>query len=123
MDLQSMFSAERGAHYYYNFGWNWRAYGAYLAGMVPAFPGFLSSVGVKGVPLGAQRLFIFALPIGIVVSALVYWGLSVLSPPMGGLVKGWQEPRVEELLDGLSEDNKSKDEVSPKTAEADVEKV
>lgn len=52
------------------------------------FPGFLAQVGVKGVPLGAQRLYIFALPVGICVSASVYRGLCVWSPVEGMAHKG-----------------------------------
>ncbi|KAF2705533.1 hypothetical protein K504DRAFT_505940 [Pleomassaria siparia CBS 279.74] len=39
-------------------GWNWRAYEAYLAGVVPVFPGFLAQAGIESVPIGAQHLYV-----------------------------------------------------------------
>jgi cytosine/uracil/thiamine/allantoin permease len=103
-DVNAMFSREKHAPYYYTKGWNWRAYAAYVIGIIPVFPGFLSSVGLKGVPIGAQRLYVFALPIGIIVSMLTYWGLSVWKPPMGTPVAQWSEPELYNGSDGSSID-------------------
>ncbi|KAF2793927.1 NCS1 nucleoside transporter family [Melanomma pulvis-pyrius CBS 109.77] len=87
-DIAGLFSTSHTGTFWYSQGWNWRAYAAYFAGIIPVFPGFLAQVGVKGVPLGAQRLYIFALPVGICVSASVYWGLCMWSPVEGMAHKG-----------------------------------
>ncbi|KAI1609774.1 permease for cytosine/purines, uracil, thiamine, allantoin-domain-containing protein [Exophiala viscosa] len=68
--------------YYYNFGFNWRGYAAYIIGMIPAFPGFLAVCG---------HLYYFSFPIGVIFGAVAYWGLSMLSPPPGGLATSWKE--------------------------------
>lgn len=88
--MASFFTTRSNGTYWYSRGWNWRAYAAYFAGIVPVFPGFLANVGVKGVPIGAQRLYVFALPVGICVSAFVYWGLCVWSPVEGMARSGTQ---------------------------------
>lgn len=87
-DLNSFFTTSHEGTYWYLSGWNYRAYVAYVAGIVPVFPGFLHAVGVKGIPIGAQRLYIFALPVGICISAAVYWGLCLWSPIDGMASKG-----------------------------------
>lgn len=96
-NLNGLFSLEKSASYYFFFGWNWRAYAAYLLGMVPVFPGFLASIGVQGVPIGSQRLYVFAFPVGIIVSALCYWGFNIWSPPAEGLPTRWSEPAIGEI--------------------------
>ena len=103
-DVTAMFSSEKHAPYYYTKGWNWRAYAAYVMGIVPVFPGFLFSVGVTSIPIGAQRLYIFALPIGIIVSAIAYWGINMWKPPMGGITENWSEPKMYTGSDGSSID-------------------
>lgn len=113
-----MFSNERNTVYHYYKGWNWRAYAAYVIGIIPVLPGFLSSVGVKGISVGYQRFYYFALPVGIVLGMVSYWAINLWMPPPGGLVKEWSEPKVD-IVDGISgsEDNvvKAEAEVSEKT--------
>ena len=86
-----LFTRDRQGLFWYRKGVNWRAYAAYLTGIIPCLPGFLYHVGVRDIPLGAQRLYIFALPLGIGVSAATYALLNYIWPPPGGLPKGWQE--------------------------------
>ncbi len=102
IDIIALFTRERGTAYHYTGGWNWRAYAAYIAGIVPVFPGFLSSCGVKGIPIGAQRLNVFSLPVGIIVAALVYWGICHFFPVSGVPFTKWNEPAPGEIDDIMS---------------------
>ena len=94
-NVSALFSSERGGPYYYFKGWNWRAYVAYVAGTVPVLPGFLHSCGVDSIPIGAQRLYIFALPIGIFVSATVYWALERWFPSPASVIVSDDSPASE----------------------------
>ncbi|CAK7227148.1 hypothetical protein SBRCBS47491_006471 [Sporothrix bragantina] len=97
LDVTALFSREKNTPYYYTKGWHWRAYVAYIVGIVPLFPGFLKACGVKSVSVAAAHLYIFALPMGIILSALCYWGLCTISP-IPGLKKGkWDEPALGEV--------------------------
>ena len=102
LDLRSLFTTDKNGLYYYSFGFNWRGYAAYIIGMIPAFPGFLAVCGVKGVSVGGKHLYYFSFPIGVIFGAMAYWGLSMLSPPPGGLATSWKE--VEPQGTGISGD-------------------
>lgn len=52
--LSDLFSRNRDGLYLYRGGVNWRAYVAYLTGIVPCLPGFLYHVGVRSIPIGAR---------------------------------------------------------------------
>jgi NCS1 family nucleobase:cation symporter-1 len=91
VNTEDLFHSRKDGIYHYTGGWNWRAYAAYLAGMVPVFPGFLDSIGVKGIPVGAIKLFYLALPVGIFVGAAVYYPLNYFWPPPGGMATKWHE--------------------------------
>jgi len=58
--------------YRYTKGLNWRAYLAYIIGIIPNFYGLLNNMGDLA-PLAVTRLYYFAYPIGLVVSFVVYW--------------------------------------------------
>jgi nucleobase:cation symporter-1, NCS1 family len=91
INVPDLFKRSKLGDYYYTYGWNWRAYAAYIAGIVPCFPGFLHACGLESIPLGAQRLYVFALPVGIVTAGVVYGVLCHLSPPPGGMRRSWCE--------------------------------
>jgi nucleobase:cation symporter-1, NCS1 family len=91
LDLPSLFNAHDSGLYYFHFGFHWRGYVAYIVGMIPALPGFLHTCGVSGISVGAQRLYYFGFPIGIVLGAVVYWLLCLWSPVPGGNATAWRE--------------------------------
>ncbi|GAA5839012.1 hypothetical protein JCM3766R1_004555 [Sporobolomyces carnicolor] len=65
--------------YRYFYGINLRAYGAYLAGLAPNFPGFIGACG-GDVSLAATRIYQLSWFVGFGVSALVYIGLCKVFP-------------------------------------------
>jgi NCS1 family nucleobase:cation symporter-1 len=134
LDLRSLFTTDKGGLYYYKGGFNWRAYAAYIIGMVPAFPGFLAVCGVKGVSTGGQHLYYFSFPLGVVFGGIAYWGFNLLSPPPGGFVKEWKEIEPQgtgidgmegvEYMDGISpEKNMEHGTVFAKSAEAEEKQL
>ncbi|CAM1501695.1 Fc.00g036790.m01.CDS01 [Cosmosporella sp. VM-42] len=106
--VQNLFTRDPNGLYWYNSGINWRAYAAYITGIIPCLPGFLFQVGVKSIPLGARRLYVFALPIGIIVSGIAYAIFCHISPPPGMMVEGWHEDLDGvDFLDAEGSDTKS----------------
>jgi nucleobase:cation symporter-1, NCS1 family len=53
--VPDLYTSRPDGRYWYTAGFNWRAYAAYICGLGLTFPGFLGSLGVKGVsdPTGA----------------------------------------------------------------------
>ena len=96
LEMDDLFTARKD-------GWNWRAYAAYIVGIIPNFYWFLNNMGVSA-PIVVTRLYYFAYPIGLFKSFMVYWGLSVAwKPAINYTLSEWREPddyvRAEERLD------------------------
>lgn len=79
MNVRQLYSGERGGPYYYTFGINWRAYAAYIAGILINVVGFAGAVG-ETVPIGAVYIYRLNFFCGFIVSLVVYWGVNKLSP-------------------------------------------
>lgn len=84
LQVQDLYSAERGGPYYYTYGVHWRAYAAYVAGILINIVGFVGAVteptGGKPVPVGAQYIYNLNFFCGFIVSSAVYYGLHRISP-------------------------------------------
>lgn len=107
--VEDLYTTKKMGAYYFSHGWNVRAYAAYIVGIIPNFYGFLNNMGV-GAPIGVTRFYYFAYPVGLVLSAGVFWAMNYIYPPQirfGG--KEWHEPanyvRPEdmEVLEGREE--------------------
>ncbi len=79
MNVRQLYSGERGGPYYFTFGVNWRAYTAYIAGILINVVGFAGAVG-ETVPIGAVYIYRLNFFCGFIVSTAVYWGLNKISP-------------------------------------------
>lgn len=89
LDVPSLFSAGNGSKgepnmYHFWYGINWRAFAAYIAGIVMTVTGFAGVLGAD-VSMAAQRMYILAYPIGFIVSGMVYVALCEVSPVPGGV--------------------------------------
>lgn len=68
--------------YMYNFtGCNWRAYVAYICGVVPNMPGFVGATGLS-VPDGASKVYKLSFFVGFGVSFLIYYVLCTFVAPL-----------------------------------------
>lgn len=93
--MNDLYTKDKHAIYYYFHGWNYRAYIAYIVGIIPNFYGFLNNMGVGIVaPVAVVRMYYFAYPIGLFVAFFTYWALSALhQPAMIHPLKEWKEPK------------------------------
>lgn len=79
--------------YRYFYGFNPRAFIAYLVAIAPNFYGFLHQMGVKA-PQGIQRFYYIAYPTGLIVAFVVYYLTCLASaPPDMEKAYGWMEPK------------------------------
>ncbi|KEF56084.1 uncharacterized protein A1O9_07665 [Exophiala aquamarina CBS 119918] len=104
LKVPDLYTASKSGAYYFNHGWNFRAYIAYVVAICPNFPGFLGNMGVP-MPLGVTRLYYFAYPIGLIVSFGTFWLCNIIwKPTLMMPLSQWLEPknyiRPEEDLDG-----------------------
>ncbi|ATY58337.1 uracil permease [Cordyceps militaris] len=79
LNVPELCSARKSGPYYYTFGVHWRAYVAYIAGILINIVGFAGQVGAT-VPIGATYLFNLHFFGGFIVSSMVYWLLCTVSP-------------------------------------------
>jgi hypothetical protein len=56
LDINTLYSGRKTDPYYYTLGFSWRAYVAYIAGIIINIVGFASAVG-RQVPVGAQYIY------------------------------------------------------------------
>lgn len=79
--------------YYFFHGFNLRGFGAYLVAVAPNFYGFLHEMGVKA-PLGIQRFYFVAYPVGLLIAFGVYYFACLAWPPAKmEKTSGWKEPK------------------------------
>ncbi|KAF1355763.1 uracil permease [Lizonia empirigonia] len=77
--IKDLYSGKKDGPYYYTFGFHWRGYAAYIAGILINVVGFAGAIGRK-VPIGAQRIYDLNFFAGFLVSSLTYWALCKISP-------------------------------------------
>ncbi|KAH8676138.1 permease for cytosine/purines, uracil, thiamine, allantoin-domain-containing protein [Xylariales sp. PMI_506] len=71
-----------GIYWFWN-GWNWRAFVAYILGMVWALPGFIMAVGGPTVSDGWYEMYQISFLFGYAVSGGLYYLLNLVFPPPG----------------------------------------
>ncbi|QIW95463.1 hypothetical protein AMS68_000981 [Peltaster fructicola] len=119
LQTRDLYSSLRTGPYYYTFGVHWRAYTAYIAGILINVVGFAGAVGTP-VPEGATYIYNLNFFCGFLVAAGMYYLLCRISPipacsdtwlevdedAMGGhasLVHGLEKPDVEQAYENSSE--------------------
>ncbi|KAK9342067.1 permease for cytosine/purines, uracil, thiamine, allantoin-domain-containing protein [Lipomyces starkeyi] len=126
LEIPDLFTSSKSGAYYFYHGWNFRAYIAYIIGVIPNFYGFLNNMGV-GAPISVTRFYYFAYWVGLIVSAGVYWLLCKLSPVPVSYNSGWKEPKDyirpdEQVLDCQALDD-LEGSISLQTKQMPAEKV
>lgn len=71
LQIRDLYSPTKTGPYYYNFGINWRAYVAYIAGILINVVGFAGAVGAS-VPIGATYIYNVNFFGGFIVASSVY---------------------------------------------------
>ncbi|KAH7303850.1 permease for cytosine/purines, uracil, thiamine, allantoin-domain-containing protein [Stachybotrys elegans] len=96
--------------YWYTFGLNWRAFVSWTMVVWPCLPGFAGAMSGADVSTSWRRVFQLSWVVGFCGGALVYYLISLISPPPGA-------PYVSELLhsDVIEASNGSDEEVGMST--------
>ncbi|CAI6083503.1 unnamed protein product [Clonostachys chloroleuca] len=79
LEISELYHSRDSGPYYYTFGIHWRAYTAYICGILINVVGFAGAVGAT-VPIGATYIYNLNFFCGFIVSSSVYWGLCKVSP-------------------------------------------
>ncbi|OAK93934.1 uracil permease [Phaeosphaeriaceae sp. SRC1lsM3a] len=79
LQIKDLYSGKSSGPYYYSFGFHWRGYLAYIAGVAINIVGFVGAIG-KEVPIGAKRIYDLNFFAGFIVASLTYWSLCKISP-------------------------------------------
>ncbi|KZO94308.1 hypothetical protein CALVIDRAFT_539063 [Calocera viscosa TUFC12733] len=79
LEVLDLYSAHKNGPYYYTLGFNWRAYAAYIAGIIINVVGFAGAIGDK-VPIGATYIYNVNFFAGFIVASSTYWLLSKFFP-------------------------------------------
>ncbi|KAJ6595835.1 permease for cytosine/purines, uracil, thiamine, allantoin-domain-containing protein [Mycena vulgaris] len=80
--VADLYHTRRDGWYWYTYGINFRAYIAYIAGILINVVGFAGATG-RSVPLAATRIYQMSFFTGFGVSTLVYWVLTRVFPVRG----------------------------------------
>ncbi|KAM3454830.1 hypothetical protein MY3296_002808 [Beauveria thailandica] len=92
--VNDLYNARKTGPYYYTYGVNWRAYTAYICGILINVVGFAGEVGAT-VPKGASYIFQVNFFTGFGVSVGIYYALCKLFP-VPATSKVWLEVGVED---------------------------
>ncbi|OAX32891.1 hypothetical protein K503DRAFT_794647 [Rhizopogon vinicolor AM-OR11-026] len=110
-NVADLYVTRKGSWYWYNYGFNPRAYTAYIAGIIINVTGFAGDTGTP-VPTAAAHIFDLSFFTGFGVSAIAYYVLNRIFPPPGAADK-FEEIDVsgyEERMTSSDEDTNSKDD-------------
>ncbi|KAI1633373.1 permease for cytosine/purines, uracil, thiamine, allantoin-domain-containing protein [Biscogniauxia mediterranea] len=80
LEVKELYDARKSGPYFYTFGVHWRAYAAYISGILINVVGFAGAVNGGNVPIGATYIYNFNFFCGFIISAGMYWGLCKLFP-------------------------------------------
>lgn len=77
--IKDLYSARKSSPYYFTFGFHWRAYAAYICGILINIVGFVGAIG-KPVPKGATYVYDLNFFCGFLVAGGTYWILCHYFP-------------------------------------------
>ncbi|KLO11080.1 hypothetical protein SCHPADRAFT_877327 [Schizopora paradoxa] len=83
LEVKELYSARKSGPYFYFYGINWRAYAAYISGIlinVVGFAGAIKATTGGSVPIGAQDIYNVNFFAGFIIASGVYWLLCRLWP-------------------------------------------
>ncbi|VEU22762.1 DEKNAAC103818 [Brettanomyces naardenensis] len=94
--LKELYLADDSSAYYYSRGVNWRAYAAYICGILPNIVGFVGATQTHKVPEGATKLYYFNFFAGYISSVASLLVLSMIFPVKGLPCKVFERKWFEE---------------------------
>ncbi|KAF3941243.1 hypothetical protein ABW19_dt0208333 [Dactylella cylindrospora] len=102
LQIKDLYSGKSTGPYYFTWGINWRAYAAYIGGILPNIVGFVGAIG-KEVPIGATYIYRVNFFAGFIAASGIYWVLNHFFP-VPAIADTWTEigEEITEVL--LAED-------------------
>lgn len=79
LQVRDLYSAQKTGPYYYTYGFNWRGWAAYIAGIMINVVGFAGAVGAD-VPEGATYVYNLNFFGGFIIAGSMYWILCHFFP-------------------------------------------
>jgi NCS1 family nucleobase:cation symporter-1 len=82
--VEDLYTDDPKGRYWYNGGFHWRAYAAYVCGIVVPFPGFVGAIsGDKygQISNAAAKIYTFGYLLSFTIGAVVYFAICKISPP------------------------------------------
>ncbi|KAF8545302.1 permease for cytosine/purines, uracil, thiamine, allantoin-domain-containing protein [Trichophaea hybrida] len=79
LEIKNLYSTKKSSPYYFTFGIHWRAYVAYISGILVNVVGFAGAIG-KHVPIGATYIYRINFFAGVIASSSIYYLLTRISP-------------------------------------------
>ncbi|GLB45597.1 putative permease for cytosine/purines, uracil, thiamine, allantoin [Lyophyllum shimeji] len=102
--VADLYHTNKDGWYWYTYGFNFRAYAAYIAGILINVVGFAGATG-RNVPIAATRIYQMSFFTGFGVSALVYVALNQVFP-VPGPGMGSEFSEVDVSSDGTERDDR-----------------
>lgn len=91
--IPALYTRDPHSPYHFLHGLNPRAFAAYVVAVATNLYGFLNALGVPA-PVGVERFYYVAYPVGFLIAFFVYWGLCLAFPPRKmNDWRVWSEPR------------------------------
>lgn len=79
LQIRDLYSGLKTGPYYFSYGFHWRGFAAYIAGILINVVGFAGAVGTP-VPKGAEYIYNLNFFCGFIVAGLTYYGLCRFFP-------------------------------------------
>ncbi|KAI5868407.1 permease for cytosine/purines, uracil, thiamine, allantoin-domain-containing protein [Durotheca rogersii] len=80
LEIRELYDARKTGPYFFSFGFHWRAYAAYISGILINVVGFAGAVNGGNVPDGATYIYNFNFFCGFIISTGMYWFLCWAFP-------------------------------------------
>jgi NCS1 family nucleobase:cation symporter-1 len=123
LEIKELYDARKTGPYFFHAGFHWRAYTAYILGIVINVVGFAGAVGTE-VPIGATYVYNLNFFGGFIVSSGIYWLLCKYFP-IPAVSEKWMEvgDEVDDLRVAYDQSGGSQDFDDRKTATDDAKVV
>jgi NCS1 family nucleobase:cation symporter-1 len=109
LEIKELYDARKTGPYFFTLGVNWRAYLAYICGILINVVGFAGAIGTP-VPAGAMYIYNLNFFCGFIIASSMYWALCRLFP-VPAVAEHWMEvgDAIEDVRLAYGDDSASQD--------------
>ncbi|KAK7403979.1 uracil permease [Neonectria punicea] len=110
LEIKELYDGRKSGPYFYTYGFHWRGYVAYIAGILINVVGFVGAIG-REVPIGATYIYNLNYFFGFGIALGTYWLLCKISP-IPATSDRWMEvgDEIDDVRVGYSADSPTYDE-------------